>query len=114
MPNLLEQQAKAAARKVKAALDTKARAEKERQANLRERRIKEAIYKRKAWLIGTRIVDAHEAAEITPQTAAAIAGLLTKGELNAADRELLADYMPVAGPVRPKLEKPDPIADAAE
>jgi hypothetical protein len=114
MPNLLEQQAKAAARKVKAAQDTKAKAEKERQANLRERRIKEAIYKRKAWLIGTRVVDAHEAGEVTPQTAAAIAALLTKGELNAADRELLADFMPPAAPVRPKLEKLDPLQDAAE
>ena len=113
MPNLLEQQAKAAARKLKAAQDTKARAEKERQANLRERRIREAIYKRKAWLIGTRIVDAHEAGEVTPQTAAAVAGLLAKGELNAADRELLADFMPPATPARPKLEKPDPVREAA-
>lgn len=115
MPTLLEQQKKAAERRLKATIDAKEKAQRERQAGVRERRIGQAIFKRKAWLIGTRIVEAREAGEITPELLSGISDLLGTGELSAADKELLADYrLPPPAPVRPVLDKPDPVREAAE
>lgn len=110
MPTLLEQQKKAAERRLKAAEDAKAKAQRERQAGMRERKIKAAIYKQKAWMLGTTLLDT----DLTPQEHAVIAGILARRKEPPADWNLLTDWMPSRAPVRSKFEKPDPVRDAAE
>lgn len=108
MPTLREVQLKQAA--IKKAKDDRAiqAAQDARKAALRERRTNRAIRLKMRDMLGDTLLDA----DLTPQEHAVIAGILARRKDTPSDWELLADWMP--RPVRHKLDKPDPVRDAAE
>lgn len=114
MPSSLTELAqKAAARKIKAAEDAKAKHDRERAAALRERKAFERIKIKQRDLLGETIRDA----DLTPQEHALIADILSRRPgPEPKDWDVLADWMPVVKPTRPVevLNQDDVLKDAAE